>query len=176
MDDTRLPQYLWPAQIRKLYKTLVQENSQAQRDFLRIYRALSAHKPPKPPEPEPPPPEPKPKPEITFRERLFRQSAEIRVIDGKGVTVAVDYSAQFFLSQTWENATGFCRTLCFEDGIVPEEYAYANTHNGKTYPFATAVFLYYSPEEFLRLCQLEVDTNSPHLLDGTRLHMERLPY
>lgn len=171
LDGTQLAPHQWKPAIHHLYDTLARRNSQAQRDYL---RALNHQPIPKPIKESPPAPPPEPEPKPNFRDRIVRQSAEIRAApDGKALTVSVDYSNAFFLARTDWNATSFCRTLCFEDGVVPEEYAYANTHNGKTHSFDRTVFIYYAPEEFMRICQLEIDSQSPHLLDGERLHMLR---
>jgi hypothetical protein len=87
----------------------------------------------------------------------------------------LDLDAAHWLSKyPWLHAKGFCRQLSFEDQVVPEEYTYALTHEGVTYGPCRTVFLYYSPEEFLRLCKLEIETGSDHLLDGERTAMDRL--
>ena len=170
MDDTNLPQYLWPAPIQKLYKGLVQQNSQAQRDFLRIYRSLATQKQPKPAEPEPPP-----KPDLTYRgPSLFYQTAEISIVDGKTITYIPDNPAAAMLKRgPYGKPAHYMRQLCFTDNCMPEEYAYAFTHNGETFGPSMAILITYTEEEFLRLCQLEIDTNSPHLLDGERVSLQR---
>ena len=119
------------------------------------------------------PPEP-PKPPIA--KPPYLQTTRISVVNGLTVS-KTDKAAAYWLNKEPplpENAR-FIRQLEFMDDIVPEEYAYVLEHNGVRYEPTHYVFLHYACPEFLRVCRLEVDTSSPHLLDGERLKTERCP-
>ena len=177
LEDTALPPSYWNKFVRAHLHFLERRYAHAQRLFHRAYKIAQSHarelkiaksallssatEPPallRPPEP------------------VFRQSADIRIIDGQPVTkISKNFTAAYWLQHLpFPEGATFCRQLGFVDGVVPEPYQYALTHEGITYDTPRTVFLHYSQDEFLRLCQLEIDTNSPHLLDGERLKMERL--
>jgi hypothetical protein len=173
LDTAGIPRF-WVCPVNEHYQGLVRQNGEAQRQFTRALKALEQHlarlqartnaaKPAKAVEPEPKPPRPE-------RPSLFYQTATIRIVDGKTITHVPDYPAAYWLKMgRYHRPAEYCRQLAFEDKVMPEEYAYAFTHEGNTYGPASCVFITYSADEFFRLCQLEVDTNSPHLLDGERV-------
>ena len=171
LDSTQLPMHLWSRDLFTTYRRLLRENTAAQRNFIRALKPLQKPQIKTPPKP----PEPPPKPDLTYRgPTVFRQTASISIVDGKTVTHVPDFPAAAILKRgLYGKPAHFRRQLCFADNCMPEEYAYAFTHNGKTYGPAQTVFLTYTEEEFFRLCQLEIDTNSPHLLDGERVSMHR---
>ena len=168
-------QHFWTPPLNKSHHHLTRQNAQAERHFIRALQALEAHLAHHKPAP-PKPPEPPPKPDLTYRgPTVFRQTASISIVDGKTVTHVPDFPAAAILKRgLYGKPAHFRRQLCFADNCMPEEYAYAFTHNGETSGPAQAVFITYTEEEFFRLCQLEIDTNSPHLLDGERVSLTRL--
>jgi hypothetical protein len=170
LDSTHLPMHLWSRDMFTTYRRLLRENTAAQRNFIRALKPLQTPKTPTKP------PEPPPKPDLTYKgPSIFYQTGTISIVDGKTVTEVPDFPAARILEiGRAGKLMHYRRQLCFEDNCMPEEYAYAFTHNGETFGPAQAVFITYTEEEFFRLCQLEIDTNSPHLLDGERVSMHRL--
>jgi hypothetical protein len=176
LDAAGIPRF-WPCLAKDHYHRLERQNAQAQRHFTRALKALEQHlarknaaKPAQPPKPEKPP-EPS-RPELPS---LFYQTGSISIVDGKTITKVPDYPAEYWLKMgRYHRPAEYCRQLAFEDNLMPEEYAYAFEHQGETYGPARCVFITYAADEFFRLCQLEVDTNSPHLLDGERVGYSRL--
>ncbi len=66
------------------------------------------------------------------------------------------------------------RHYYFENSEIPPEYAFVMENEGVYYGPTRSVYIGYAPEEFLRLCQLELDTNAEHAIDGERVLYRRL--
>jgi hypothetical protein len=171
LHQTGLPMHHWDTRTHRVLKTHQHHLSHADRDFQRAHKALqSAHN--QSPKPEQTKPEAPPKPGSPV---TYYQTAEIKLVDGKTVTKILDCDAAYWLSKpSWPHAAGFARQLWFEDLIVPEPYQYALTHNDVAQAPCRCITIKYSPQEFMRLCRLEIDSNSEHLLDGKRLDYARL--
>ena len=102
----------------------------------------------------------------------FYQTPQISIVDGKTVTRIVDEEdAAYWLRRPQLEEVGFfARQFCFEDldFIVPPEYQYVLTHEGRARQVCRCITIQYTKEEFLRLCRLEVEAGTGHLLDGNR--------
>jgi hypothetical protein len=102
----------------------------------------------------------------------IQQTVEVTVVDGQTHS-NIDADAHRWLPRLpMATAEYFTRHYFFPNAIVPPEYAFVLQHNGVQYQPMRSVFISYDNDEFKRLCQLEIDTNSPHLLDGKRLKYE----
>jgi hypothetical protein len=170
-----LGMHLWPHKILQRFHCLERRQSHSSRRFthaLQALQAATAFKSTPAKLPEKPADTPPVAPKIKGAAILL-QNAQIKVIDGKVVT-KLDTDAAFWCRQTlWETVSYVIRQMYFPDAIIPEPYAYVLAHRGVTYEPCNGISIAYSPAEFLRLCQLEVATNSEHLLDGERLGYER---
>ena len=170
------PMYDWRPEIQKQHAILHRHLTRTLHNLNLIWKALDAPEPAakstKQTEANLAPPEP-PKPPIA--KPPYLQSTEISVVNGLTVTRVADNPAAHWLNKQppLPDDAVFMRQLEFIDDIVPEEYAYVLEHNGVRYKPTHYVFLHYACPEFLRLCRLETDTGSPHLLDGERLKAER---
>jgi hypothetical protein len=103
------------------------------------------------------------------------QIAEIQTNDGK-VTVKLDKDQHYFLQPEVQALTSFvCRQYTFENNQVPDEYQHVFQHNGIRYEPTNAVWITYSAQEFWRICRLELETDSPCLLDGLRAGYAMFP-
>jgi hypothetical protein len=101
------------------------------------------------------------------------QFVTVEVKHGKVVT-RPDLTAEFILSrQPWPRGSPFHREFYFPDRLIPEQYEYVLTHEGVKHEPTRFVSLHYSQEEFIRLCELEIETNSEFVLDGERIGAER---
>jgi len=176
LDSTALPMHLWDRDVFDDYRRLLRQNTEAQRNFLHALKPLEAHRAQAKAAKAAKPPEPPPKPDLSYQgPAIFYQTCNISIVDGKTKTEVPDHSAAHFLKVgRYHKPAHYLRQLCFEDNCMPEEYAYAFTHLGETFGPARAVFITYAEEEFFRLCQLEIDTNSLHLLDGERVSLSRI--
>jgi hypothetical protein len=176
LDSTSLPMHLWNHDLVNSYRRLLRLNTDAQRNFLHALKPLEAHRAQAKAAKAAKPPEPPPKPDLSYQgPAIFYQTCNISIVDGKTKTEVPDHSAAHFLKVgRYHKPAHYLRQLCFEDNCMPEEYAYAFTHRGETLGPARAVFITYTEEEFFRLCQLEIDTNSAHLLDGERVSLSRI--
>jgi hypothetical protein len=172
LNATGLPCRYWDARTHRQIKFHHHLKSRAGRDLHRALKALqSTHTQAtqKPTKPEPPPAPPPHKTIMTIY-----QTARISIVEGKTITT-VDYDAAYYLRfPAMENVGFFARQLSFENLIVPPEYEYALTHKGKTHQPCRCITIKYSAEEFLRLCRLEVESGTGHLLDGERHGYSRL--
>jgi hypothetical protein len=104
----------------------------------------------------------------------WAQYVTVEVIDGKVITKVAKDAAYWLREPTLHLAQGYCRHFYFPDAVIPEPYKYVLEDEGEPYEPARYFFISYAPDEFMRLCQLEVDTNSEHLLDGERTYFARL--
>ena len=171
------PIYDWRPEIQKQHAILHRHLARTLHHLNLIWKALNAPelaaKSIKQADANLAPPEPA-KPPIA--KPPYLQTTRISVVNGLTVS-KTDKAADYWLNKEPplpENAR-FIRQLEFMDDIIPEEYAYVLEHNGVHYEPTHYVFLHYACPEFLRVCRLEVDTGSPHLLDGERLKTERCP-
>ena len=164
---TGCPIHLWPLQAHHYLDLARRRHGRSQINFNRALATLqsSLPKPAKPAEPER-----KPIPMVapeSSRGRLL-QNVGVSVEDGVTLTTT-DQPASFWIEKNmWNDCIGFIRQFEFFDTIVPPEYAYVLTHNGEPQPPTRFVNITYSPEEFEKICHLEVASGSPHLLDGPR--------
>ncbi len=175
LEQIQLPAHRWRDSIHKRLRTLELRFYQADRQFHRSRRLIAtetvAQAKPTINKNSKPAQEHRPTQIVPI---TLRQAARIEVIDGQTITKIIDTESKWFVeNQSFDEGVRFCRTLEFPEGIVPPEYAYAATHNGETFSGFGWVFIYYSKEEFIRICQQELDTQSPHLLDGERLDYKR---
>jgi hypothetical protein len=127
---------------------------------------LSKSKPEPEPEPEPPPPPPA-KP---ARPRIYDQTIYIRTVDGKTQTrYSFDADAAHWIKiNASQHAEFFRRHFVLEDGFAPPEYSFVLEHDGDLYPPSRNIFIQYDTEEFMRICHREIESQSPHALDGLR--------
>jgi hypothetical protein len=177
LDATGVPAYLWPNYHQQQLDRLRRRHSHSQTDFNRaLATAQSSYtaslpKPTKPTEPVRPP-IPMVAPESS-KACLFQS---IRVSVENGVTITnPDYPASYWIEkQMASNCIGFTRQFQFFDAVVPPEYLYVLSHNGEPQAPSEFLSITYLPEEFEKLCRQEVDSGSPHLLDGPRVHFERM--
>ena len=172
------PMYDWRPEIIKQHDALHRHLTRTTHSLNLIWKALNAPEPAvksaKQSDEKVAPPEPKP-PKQPIAKPPYLQSTEIRVVNGLTVTRVADNPAAFWLNKKPPPSDDavFMRQLEFVDDIVPEEYAYVLEDKGVRYQPTHYVFLHYACAEFLRLCRLEIDTGSPHLLDGERLGSHR---
>ena len=115
--------------------------------------------------PEPPPPPP---PQPLAKRRFFQTAIVTTTIDGKSITKVEPTAAYFREKKLWTLTDFVARQLHFVNGIIPKSYSYVLMHDGVTTRPAERFTITYDAEEFERLCELELETNSDHLLDGTR--------
>ena len=101
--------------------------------------------------------------------QLRRDQKSLHVVEN-GVTItSTEQPASFWIEKNlWNHCIGFTRQFEFSDTVIPPEYAYVLTHNGGPQPPSKYLNITYSPEEFEKLCRLEVASGSLHLLDGPR--------
>jgi len=62
----------------------------------------------------------------------------------------------------------FTRRFRFYSEIVPDCLAWVLTHDGITYEAIQDIEIDYRPDEFKRLCELQLASNSDQLIDGQR--------
>jgi hypothetical protein len=172
MLDTRpVPMHLWPRDLMATYRHLLRQNSDAQRQFIRALKPLQTQtqsKPTNQPNEKREPIEPAPPPN-------YYQTISVSIVNGETITKIPDFPAAHWLKRgPLRPPAVYTRQLCFDGGIVPPEYDYVRTHKEKTHPHARAFFITYAQEEFLRLCKLELESSSAHVLDGERLDHWRL--
>jgi hypothetical protein len=177
LATTGAPTYLWPPYHQEHLDRLRRRHSRSQLDFNRALASAGSSytatlpKPAKPSEPEP-----KPIPMVapeSSKSRLL-QTVLVSVEDGVTITMT-EQPAPFWIEKNmWNDCIGFTRQFEFLDTVIPPEYAYVLTHNGEPQPPSRFLNITYSPEEFEKLCRLEVASGSPHLLDGPRLLFQRL--
>jgi hypothetical protein len=175
---TYLPMHLWDSFTHRHYCFHERLQTRAQREFTYVLKLLQDFHNSQESRGlakarlEPPPLSPL----IGLRKiAVYQQFATIKIVDGQIIT-KLDLDARHWLTaQTLDLAHSYCRHYYFPDATIPEPYAYVLSHNDETFAPARSFHITYSPEEFMRLCQLEIDTNSPYLLDGTRLQYSRSP-
>jgi hypothetical protein len=152
----------------------VRQNAEAQRHFTRALKGLeqrlarkNATKPAKPAK------EPRPsRPELPS---LFYQTGSISIVDGKTITKVPDYPAAYWLKMgRYRRPAEYRRQLAFKDNVMPEEYAYAFTHDGKTYGPAACVLITYSAGEFFRPARSRHQQLSPARRRTRRLLAARM--
>jgi len=160
LQMTGLPMQFWNADTRQTYQFMERASGRAQREFRQALRALQAsYKKPEAAKPVPPPPKPPEK--LNLQQTLY-----VTVEDGMAKT-ATEMGADFFRAMQPEHleAIGWVtRQFRFENG-VPGCYAGLLTHQGLGYEPKGALRICYRIDDFLRLCQREIDTGSPHVLD-----------
>ena len=118
----------------------------------------------------------KPPPFTPTTKLAYLQNCKIEIVDGK-ITHEIDFDAAYFLERSpLEDASYIKRHYYFPNFVIPEPYSYLLTYKGKSVIPTRSVFISYTPEEFLRICQREVDTKSEYLLDGDRLNHELWGY
>jgi hypothetical protein len=105
------------------------------------------------------------------------QTIGIKVEDGEIISNVSPDAATFLKHGIWERFSMVTRQFEFKDAIIPESYAWILTHDGVTSAPGDFISVTYSPDEFERLCRLEIHTQSEHLLDGgIRLRHQVHPY
>jgi hypothetical protein len=172
-ENTGIDRYAWPPPLFKRFTELRRHQAEDNRHFTLALQALqnacasqktSEAKTSAKTLEEPPPPPAEPS------KVMHNQSVEVTVIDGQVVTTAEPGAAFWCRVNVWDDTASFCRHFHFPNAIIPETYAWVLTHQGVTHPPRPRMSIYYSPEEFKRLCELELETASEHLLDGKRIY------
>ena len=169
LNASSLPMCYWPIAQLKRFSLLQKQNSTALRDFERARQSTI----PRPSESKSKAPEPPPPPKPTSIERIY-QNIRVETVDGKPVSTIAPTAAFMLAKRIANDLVYIARQFQFVDGIVPEEYAYVLTHDGITYEPTEYFKISYYSDEFERLCKLELETNSPHVLDGKRRLYKRI--
>ena len=183
LEPCEEPMHLWPAQLLRHYHQLKQHHAQDTRLRNTLLKDLQAGKDrqtdkllkssatetlnPKKTNPY--------SVNIARNEGFFKQEVHVRVIDGKTVT-KIDIGRDHWLAlpDPYALCDSWIRHYWFENAHIPPEYAFVLEHEGLHYPPTKSIFIGYRAEEFLRICQLEKDTNSEHALDGEHCNYQRL--
>jgi len=90
-------------------------------------------------------------------------------VDGVLVTSTTQDAAYWLNLRPKLNPYAFIRQFFFPNAEIPEPYKYVliNPEDGTIEPNPKPyIAVYYEPDEFYRLCELEIETQSPHLLGG----------
>ena len=103
----------------------------------------------------------------------YTQKVEVKVVDGKTETRITPDGAHWIKASAWHVATSFLRVYCFPGKQIPPEYDYVLEHKGFRYAPTELVYLEFETDEFKRICELEVEMQSEHALDGERLAYSR---
>jgi hypothetical protein len=117
------------------------------------------------PAPEPPPP-----PAKREHRGIYHQTVFVSVVDGKTHTRFSPGPAHWVNIDAWHLAKTFRRQYVLESGYAPPEYSFVLEHNGDLYPPSRNIFTSFLTEDFIQLCHREIESRSPHALDGTRLN------
>ena len=177
MEATGLPCHVWPRPLFQRFRHLTQIHNSDFRLFLKLQSTIASqakpHNQAKPSsrkaaaeqETAEVPPAAK---KLDPRDRALHQNLIISTVDGK------THTRRDTSNQHWLNApplhlcNRWWRHFYFETAEIPPEYAWVNEHEGLIYKFTQSTFILYEADEFLRLCQLELDTQSEHAIDGAR--------
>lgn len=172
LESAGQPMYLWPASLLKHFEALKRRARSDDRHFthalLTLQTTLAAHQASAAKiAAEAPPPAPEPG-SIYHEQMVF-----VRVVDGRVITEIPRPAAFWCNKKLWTKPNIlFTRRYFFSHNVVPPEYAYVLTDEDETHPPGRVFALTYTGLEFARLCQLELDTNSPCLIDGERYMYE----
>ncbi len=171
--DATGPMYSWEPELLTTYLLLRHNQSFAQHEFRRALHTLqtahSTHLLAEKLKSETPAPPLMPQ----FRPIPIRQNIKIEMENGE-LTTEIDLTAEnVWNGQPWPENTPFWRDFYFPDALIPDAYAWVLTHEDVTHQPTHHISILYSQQEFLRLCKLEIDTQSPFVLDGERLHATR---
>ena len=171
MDATGLVRHAWPQPLFQRFRHLTQIHQADFRLFLKLQSTIASQAKPATrkatAEKEPAEPQPAAK-KLDPRDRALHQNLIISTVDGK------THTRRDTSNQHWLNApplhlcNRWWRHFYFETAEIPPEYAWVNEHDGLMYQFTQSTFILYEADEFLRLCQLELDTQAEHAIDGTR--------
>jgi hypothetical protein len=170
LEETGVKIYALPSSLMKSYTQLKRLYEHNFRHFIAAEAALRALQTvttntaaqAKPAEP------PKSKYPVVEKIRLY-QNVTVTVIDGKTVTKTDVSARELLASNQGDVASAWVRHYYFPTAEIPLEYAFVLEDDGLYYGATQSYFITYDVEEFLRLCQLEVDTGSEHVLDGKRV-------
>ena len=128
-------------------------------------KAIEARTPP----PVPPPP---PKKEgLVMREQII----EVTTTNGHS-EIIIRPNADVWCNEPpdcFQGVSYFTRRFLFYGEIVPDCLAWVLTHDGITYEPVEEIAIDYLPEEFKRLCELQLASDSDQLIDGERYGYHR---
>jgi hypothetical protein len=168
LDNAGLPKWEWRKQVLQCFITLKHEWEKDLKTVLRLGRELKAFETPASKTEGRPTAKP-----VQFYDNFYSQAVEVRIVDGKTVTRFDFDGAHWIKADAWHMVSSFRRTYRFFGKQVPPEYAFVLQHNGLRYSPTEMVYMHYEAAEFKRICHLEVETQSPHALDGQRLNYWR---
>jgi len=172
LEELGIPKWEWPKQVLKCLIELKREWESHLKILLRLGNELKAFEGPvhkKTENDEKLPAKP-----TRIYTAPYRQSVNVQIVDGKTVTRFGYDAAHWIKANAWYMVTRFQRAFTFVDKQIPPEYAYVLEHNGLRYGPTDAIFIEYESDEFKRMCEREVETQSEHALDGERVGYWRL--
>ena len=163
---TEVPMYDWPKPVYNRFRALKRADATDSRHLTVAIRALQqacAQAVKAKPKPES---EAAAEPPYIPAKPVGLQTIGIEVRDGQIISTVFPDAAFFLTHGVGGRNSRVIRQFEFKDAVIPEAYAWVLTHDGVTHEPVDQISMTYSPEEFERLCRLEIDTRSEHVLDG----------
>jgi hypothetical protein len=165
--QTGLPMHYWDRFTHRLFLQIQTHAEKLLRTFLLSLRSLQTSYLASQSEPDPTAPPPP-------RKKTFFQEVRLTRKDGKLISGYNEYDAAWLLKANfWDRFDNFIRRIRIRTEPFPEEYASLLTNKGKTYKPKRNLYIGYSPADFKRICELEVETSAEHFIDiENRVHYE----
>ena len=169
---TGLPPFHWDPFTRQcliFFKRLAASDQQEYRRAFKLLHSLRSATPSASASKSKPESEPEAEPVPNSEKAGFDQHVWVTIAEDGQVHTRAEPPASFFLKPDVQ-ALGRTvrRHYFFRDQIVPDVYAFVLEHEGTVHEPAHHVYIRYFEEDFRAICQREIDTNSPYLLDGPR--------
>jgi len=173
LEELGIPKWEWRKQVLTFLILLKREWERDLKNLLRLGNELKAFERPaaaeKPEKVEKAPVKPAEIYPVTYK-----QTVEVRIVDGKAVTRFNWDAAHWIQVNAWHIATRFQRIFNFIGKQIPPEYAYVLEGNGFRYGPTDVVYIEYEKDEFKRICEREVEAQTGLALDGERVEYWRL--